>query len=248
MKKSAAAVLFHVASTDEKPWHDHCPDGTDSWCRYKKDRATGTNTFVHGKGLSLEVIKHAKPIFEDLQRDSLLTKCLHGKTQNQNESFNSTIWARIPKDVFVGGKTFTTGIMDSIFHFSDGNVATLDILEEIGLIHGYYTTIGCKNNNEERCNTSVRKSGEKYRSRRKYIRGAKISKSDKIKKKEGNVYSQMKTINILFVIVNIFFDRTILLTCYSYIEYLFHQSFDIQRVTRVANMSAIMNFIFRCQN
>ena len=87
MKKSAAAVLFHVASTDEKPWHDHCPDGTDSWwCRYKKGRAMGTNTFVHGKGLSLEVIRHAKPIFDDLQRDSLLTKCLHGKTENQNES------------------------------------------------------------------------------------------------------------------------------------------------------------------
>ena len=52
----------------------------------------------------------------------------------------------------------------------------------------------------------------------------------------------MKTINIVIVIVNIFFDRTISLTCYSYIEYLFHQSFDIQRVTHVANMSAIMNF------
>ena len=24
-------------------------------------------------------------------------KCLHGKTQSQNESFNSTIWERAPK-------------------------------------------------------------------------------------------------------------------------------------------------------
>ena len=84
------------------------------------------------------------------------------------------------------------GVMDSIAHFNDGNVATLDILEEIVLIHGYYTTIGCKNNNEERCNNSVRKSGEKYRSRRKYIRGAKKSRTDKIKKKEGNVYGAGK--------------------------------------------------------
>ena len=50
MKKSVAAVLFHVASTDIKPWHDHCPDGANSWCRYKKDKALGTNKFVHGKG------------------------------------------------------------------------------------------------------------------------------------------------------------------------------------------------------
>ena len=29
----------------------------------KKDIALGTNKCVHGKGLSLEIIKHVKPIF-----------------------------------------------------------------------------------------------------------------------------------------------------------------------------------------
>ena len=88
MKKAVAAVLFHVASTNEKSWHTHCPDGANSWCRFKKDEALCTTNYIHGKGLSLDVIKHIKSIFEDLSRDSLLTKCLHGKTQNQNESFN----------------------------------------------------------------------------------------------------------------------------------------------------------------
>ena len=34
-------------------------------------------------------------------KDAKLEKCLLGKTQNANESFNSTIWERIPKNTFV---------------------------------------------------------------------------------------------------------------------------------------------------
>ena len=142
----------------------------------KKDIALGTNECVHGQGLSLEIIKHVKPIFQDLQNDTLLSKCLHGKTQNQNESFNSTIWKRVPKDVFIGRKTFTMGVMDFVSHFNDGNIATLNTYVEIGLEHGHYTTIGCKKGNVERVDNSLRKSGECYRSRRKYIHGMKKCK------------------------------------------------------------------------
>ena len=70
MKNSVASVLFHVASTVLKPWHDHFSDSTNRCYRYKKDKALGTNKFVHGKGFSLDVIKHVKTILEDLQRDS----------------------------------------------------------------------------------------------------------------------------------------------------------------------------------
>ncbi len=142
MKAAIAAVLFHVASTDLKPWHNHCPHGADSWCGFKRDEALGTKVLEHGKGLSLDIIKHAKPIFEDLQSDTLLNKCLHGKTQNQNESFNSTIWKRVPKDIFIGAKTFNMGVNDAVAHFNDGNIATLNIYDEMGLDQGYYTING----------------------------------------------------------------------------------------------------------
>ena len=192
MKKAVAAVLFHVASSKEKKWHTHCPDGANSWCRYKKDEALGTSTFVHGKGLSLNVIKHTKPVFEDLSKDSLLSKCLHGKTQNQNESFNSTVWKRVPKDTFVGAKTFALGAMDAVAHFNDGNIATLNVLDEIGLFRGHYTTVGCHHRNEERCDNAIRKSDEGYRKRRKFIRGTKKSGVDKQKKSEGVLYGPGK--------------------------------------------------------
>ena len=50
-----------------------------------------------GVGLPMEVISKVKPICNDLNSDILLSKCLHGKTQNQNESFNGMIWERLPK-------------------------------------------------------------------------------------------------------------------------------------------------------
>ena len=91
MKKGASAVLFHVASSKTNNWHNHCPDGKNSWCRFKRDKTTEESTYKPGPGLPLQVIKHVKPIFQDLCGDELLKKCLHGKTQNQNEAFNALI-------------------------------------------------------------------------------------------------------------------------------------------------------------
>ena len=63
------------------------------------------------------------------------------------------------------GKTFRMGVMDSVSHFNDGNIATLNTYDEIGLEYGHYTTIGCQKGNIERANNSVRKECEKgYRS------------------------------------------------------------------------------------
>ena len=73
---------------------------------YQLDIMYKTNLYVPGKGLPGEVIKHVKPIFESLSHDQLLSKYLHGKTQNQNEVYNAFIWKRIPKDRFVKLKQF----------------------------------------------------------------------------------------------------------------------------------------------
>ena len=46
--------------------------------------------------------------------------------------------------------------MDSVSHFNDGNIATLNTYDEIGLEHGHYKTIGCKKGNAERADNSLR--------------------------------------------------------------------------------------------
>ena len=55
--------------------------------RYQIDKVTGQSTYKPGPVLLLSVIKHLKPIYSELSNEDLLKKCLHGKTQNQNESF-----------------------------------------------------------------------------------------------------------------------------------------------------------------
>jgi len=80
MKKGIHAVLFHVASSKSNNWHDYCPRGEDSWCRFQRDKVTNQNTYKPGAGLPLTVLKYLKPIFNDLSSNELLEKCLHGKT------------------------------------------------------------------------------------------------------------------------------------------------------------------------
>ena len=90
MKKAILARFFHVASSAENNWHAHCPDGINSWCRCKQDKANKTSTYKPGTGLPPSVVSHLKPIYIDLLQE-LLKKC-HGKIQNQNESFNGMVW------------------------------------------------------------------------------------------------------------------------------------------------------------
>ncbi|GFT35868.1 uncharacterized protein TNCV_2154291 [Trichonephila clavipes] len=73
-----------------------------------------------------------------LEKD-LLKKCLHGRTQNPNESFNKCIWERIPKTVFVGIETLKFGVMDAVICFKDGYVSRIKVFEALGIKPGYNT-------------------------------------------------------------------------------------------------------------
>ena len=75
-------------------------------------------------------------MFDELSDDNLLLKCLHGKTQNQNEAFNGTIWNRIPKPRFVGYKQFKLGVLDAVAPYNIGNMATLLIYDKMGMERG----------------------------------------------------------------------------------------------------------------
>ena len=36
MKKTIHASLMHCASSKDRDLHQHCPDGGDSWCKFKR--------------------------------------------------------------------------------------------------------------------------------------------------------------------------------------------------------------------
>ena len=108
MRQAVWAAYFHKLSTDDKPTHQLCPPRPDSWCKYRKTQHSNTS-YSHKHSIPAAVMEIIKPTYRDLAHPDLLKKCLHGQTQNPNESFNNLIWTRIPKNVFVGRKTLKWG-------------------------------------------------------------------------------------------------------------------------------------------
>ena len=60
-----------------------------------------------------------------------------------SEAVRAVAIKSVPKDFRVNRVTFELGVYDAVSYFNDGNISTLKIYEEIGLVHGYYTTIAC---------------------------------------------------------------------------------------------------------
>ena len=161
MQKAIHATLFHVASSKENNYHTHCPPGSKSWCAAQRDKANNTNLYKPGVGLPIGVIAHVKPVFEDLSKPELLEKCLHGKTQNRNESFNGMIWDRVPKTAHVGFDTLEFGMYDAICNFNIGRKASLDILEMLKVNIEPYTVKGCIYSNEKRISRASEKGDQR---------------------------------------------------------------------------------------
>jgi len=186
MRNNVLASLFHVASSKDRSYHNaYCPSGTNSWCLAQKDKALGTKYYKPGSGLPLEIIKHVKPIYQDLSKPELLGKCLHGKTQNANESFHGMIWNRIPKTCHVGRNVFELGVYDAVSHFNIGSKAALEIFKEVGVSPGKYALKGSSLINMKRVSRGTYQAKPATRQHRKIKRGLKKSKQDK---QEGVIY------------------------------------------------------------
>ena len=98
------------------------------------------------------------------------------------------IWSRIPKDTFVKLRQFEMGVYDAVAHFNQGNAATLQIYENVAVVPGYYTKIGCSEDNIYRLRNAFRQSTSKSKHWRKLLRGVKKAKGDKTKEQEGKLY------------------------------------------------------------
>ena len=189
MKKAIHASLFHVASSDKNEWHTDCPDGPSSWCHFKRDVANGTQNYHPGKGLPLDIVAKSKPIYNDLSTSELLEKCLHGKTQNQNEAFTGMVWDRIPKSTYVARNQLELGTYDAVATFNIGRKATFLTFQYLDINPGKYTTAGCKTMNSKRLFHAGYKNSRASKERHKAIRGQKQKREDTAMDKEGRSYS-----------------------------------------------------------
>ncbi|GFX47011.1 uncharacterized protein TNCV_316341 [Trichonephila clavipes] len=138
MKQAIWAIFFHKISTDLNPQHGLCPLGDDTWCGYNRSKLKG-DTYKHKHNLPITIMHCIKKVFTDLSSPELLSRCLHGKTQNCNESLNSVIWYIIPKTVFVQLGTLKTEVYESISIYNQGLITKLKVLDLLNIQPGFYT-------------------------------------------------------------------------------------------------------------
>ena len=107
MIKDINATFFHCMSTDEEPMHEFCPTGETSWCKFQRAKAKNEVIPKHNPKIPRDLAKYIRPVFIRLSKRELLDRCTLGGTQNQNESFNKTVWARASKTQFLSKPTVT---------------------------------------------------------------------------------------------------------------------------------------------
>ena len=146
MKESVAAVLFHCSeTTDIANRHKFCPSSSKFlYLQYQRVQLTGENTYKERINIPSAIVKVLKPIFShaDLGNDELLKKCLHGETQNPNESFLNMIWKRCSKRVFVGRTVLETTVTSTIIAFNDGEQGLAGVFEKLGFEKGGHSIAG----------------------------------------------------------------------------------------------------------
>ena len=189
MQKAIRATLFHVASSKDDNSHSQCPIGASSWCKFNRDIFTGETTHKHGSSLPVGTRKVLIPIYNELSSNELLQKCLHGKTQNQNESFNAMIWERLPKTKYNSLIQLELATFDAVAHFNIGHKATVLIYEKLNMIPGKYTLSGCTDLNRKRILHASYKGKAVVKRRRTLLRGFSKCKQDKDSNKEEVMYA-----------------------------------------------------------
>ena len=129
-----------------------CSRTEDSWCKYQADKINNTNTYKHSPGIPIIIRDTIKPIFVSLSDDTLLSKCLHGKTQNNNESLNGVIWKRCPQDFFVGRTTVELSVASAVISFNEGASGIIKVLKKLNVTPDSFTVDYCTKRDTGRIN------------------------------------------------------------------------------------------------
>ena len=75
----------------------------------------------------------------------VLSSCLHGGMQNQNECFNALIWQHAPKETHSGLPIVELATFLALSHFNNGLTSIMHVLEELHLEPGVQTNRACAN-------------------------------------------------------------------------------------------------------
>jgi hypothetical protein len=80
---------------------------------------------------------------------------------------------RLPKRFFVVGNVLQLGVYDAVAHFNMGSRASVDILQQDGLVHGYYFEEGVCKADKKHVKKADHRAKPDVKKRRKVVRGQK---------------------------------------------------------------------------
>ena len=186
--KAVKAILYHSASTNERPQHDNCPQGEDSWCGWQRDVAKGTTTYKHTHPLPQSIVDVLQPIFQRLSNPVLLEGSKDCFTQNPNESLHHLVWDKCPKSSFAGAATVEIAACLGMLEFNGGHHCYAELLTTMGIEPGYYAQTAFTKRDKERLYHASRKSCSKTKRRRTVLKSQKKASADKQQQSEGPLY------------------------------------------------------------
>jgi len=146
---------------------------------------TGKKEYKQKVNLPLSIKNELVPIFKDLSSESLLSKCLHGLTQNANEALNNIIWKKCPKNIFMKKDTLNMAVSLAIIDFNEGKIGICHVAKELGLDCGRFMASLITEADESRVRGMARKSNEKDKKRRKKLRAIRKGFEDEEKTSDG---------------------------------------------------------------
>lgn len=188
MRRAIWAVWSHTASSDKEPMHFFCPKGENSWCKYNR-AALNNEHFTHKNTVPLPVMLAIKPIFKDLSHPDLLKRCLDGKTQNPNESYNSTLWKYCPKTIGSGRKITEIAASIATVIFNDGTKGIIEVMKNLDLAISKCALENFCEKDKIRIRTAENRAKAATHEYRKARKRQKISENESNKLLEGTMYA-----------------------------------------------------------
>ena len=110
-----------------------------------------------------------------------------GRPKSVNESFNGTIWNRIPKATHVGLSTLCSGVYDAVSHFNYVQKAALDTIRLLDINPDICMTKSC-GSIKKRKHQSIYKTLSPQKKRRKILRHSSKKCNNKVVQQEGTSY------------------------------------------------------------
>lgn len=130
-----------------------------------------------------------KPIFIDLTKPELLRRCLKGKTQNANESYNNVLWNICPKKGFAGRTVLNIAAHEASLIYNEGHLGRLKVLRLLSMTPGTFCEESFRHFDALRVRDSLKRVENESLEARRARRRLRLDQQSRFEEVEGVTYA-----------------------------------------------------------